>query len=63
MYNHAIENRKLPESLKLVQITVLPKPGKGPKLCSSYAAIFHFKIFSKILSLWLEKNTPWIEYT
>lgn len=39
MYNHAIENGKLPESLELALITVLPKLGKDPKLCSSYRPI------------------------
>ena len=39
MYNHAIEIGKLPETLELALITVLPEPGKDPKLCSSYRPI------------------------
>lgn len=62
MYNHAIEIGKLPESLELALITVLPKPGKDQKLCSSYRLIslltIDYKIFSKILSLRLGKHIP-----
>lgn len=62
MYNHAIEIGRLPESLELALITVLPKPGRDPKLCSSYRPISllstDYKIFSKILSLRLEKHIP-----
>lgn len=62
MYNHAFEIGKLPESLELALITVLPKLGKDPKLCSSYRPISilttDYKIFSKILALRLEKHIP-----
>ena len=60
IYNHAIENGKLPESLELALITDLPKLGNDPKLCSSYRPISllstDYKIFSRMLFLWIEKH-------
>lgn len=62
MYNHAYATGKLPDSLELALITVLPKPGKDLNLCSSYRPISilstDYKIFSKMLSLRLEKHIP-----
>lgn len=62
MFNYAIETGNIPESLEQALIIVLPKPGKDPKLCSSYRPISilpsDYKMFSKILALRLEKILP-----
>lgn len=39
MFNYAIETGRFPESLEQALIIVLLKPGKDPKLCSSYRPI------------------------
>jgi len=35
MFNHAVENNQLPQTLELALIFVLLKPGKDPKQCGS----------------------------
>ncbi len=51
MFNYATKTGRLPESLEQVLITVLLKPGKNPKLCSSYRPISILKREYKILAL------------
>lgn len=58
MFNYAIEMGNLPQSLEQALIIVLPKPGKDPKLCSSYRPISILPSDSKILALRLEKALP-----
>lgn len=39
MFNYAIENNQLPQTLQRALIIVLLKPGKDPRLCGSYRPI------------------------
>uniref|UniRef100_A0A669EM94 Reverse transcriptase domain-containing protein n=1 Tax=Oreochromis niloticus TaxID=8128 RepID=A0A669EM94_ORENI len=58
MIKEALENKKLPESLEIATITLLPKPGKDKQRCESYRPLSllnaDYKILSKIIALRLE---------
>uniref|UniRef100_A0AAZ1XF97 Reverse transcriptase domain-containing protein n=1 Tax=Oreochromis aureus TaxID=47969 RepID=A0AAZ1XF97_OREAU len=62
MIKEALENNKLPESLEIATITLLPKPGKDKQRCDSYRPLSllnaDYKILSKIIALRLEDIMP-----
>uniref|UniRef100_A0A3B4WXV4 Reverse transcriptase domain-containing protein n=1 Tax=Seriola lalandi dorsalis TaxID=1841481 RepID=A0A3B4WXV4_SERLL len=62
MIKEALENKKLPESLEIATITLLPKPGKDKQKCDSYRPLSllnaDYKILSKLVALRLEDVIP-----
>lgn len=62
MIIEALENKKLPDSLEIATITLLPKPGKDKQKCDSYRPLSllnaDFKILSKLIALRLENVIP-----
>ena len=62
MIKEALENEKLPESLEIATITLLPKPGKDKQKCDSYRPLSllnaDYKILSKLIALRLEDVVP-----
>ena len=62
MIKEALENEKLPESLEIATITLLPKPGKDKQKCDSYRPLSllnaGYKILSKLIALRLEDVVP-----
>uniref|UniRef100_A0A3B4T4G4 Reverse transcriptase domain-containing protein n=1 Tax=Seriola dumerili TaxID=41447 RepID=A0A3B4T4G4_SERDU len=62
MIKEALENKKLPASLEIATITLLPKPGKDKQKCDSYRPLSllnaDYKILSKLIALRLENVIP-----
>lgn len=62
MFNYAIENNQLPQTLQRALIIVLLKPGKDPRLCGSYRPISllstEYKLLTKVIATRLEKIVP-----
>lgn len=62
MIKEALENKKLPDSLEIATITLLPKPGKDKQKCDSYRppSLLNadYKILSKLIALRLEDVVP-----
>lgn len=62
MIIEALENKKLPDSLEIATITLLPKPGKDKQKCDSYRPLSllnaDYKILSKLIALRLEDVIP-----
>ncbi len=62
MIKEALENKKLPDSLEIATITLLPKLGKGKQKCDSYRPLSllnaDYKILSKLIALRLENIIP-----
>lgn len=62
MIKEALENKKLPDSLEIATLTLLPKPGKDKQKCDSYRPLSllnaDYKILSKLIALRLEDVIP-----
>lgn len=62
MIKEGLENKKLPNSLEMATITLLPKPGKNKQKCDSYRPLSllnaDYKVLSKLIARRLEDIIP-----